>query len=89
MTEHADTIRLDRAAADELAESVRALGAWLYQAPEHLRRDFARHAFPDPTAPGATCEDFLLSLHHAWQQLCAALPDNPGRDEPGPSTFAR
>ena len=88
-SDHIAAVALERDDAQEIAESISALGSWLYQAPEQVRRDFARHAFPDPTAPGANCEDFLLALHHAWQQLCAALSDNPGRGEPGPATFAR
>jgi hypothetical protein len=44
-------VTLDRDDAEEIAEGVGALGSWLYQAPEAIRRDFARHAFPTPLQP--------------------------------------
>jgi hypothetical protein len=69
----ATTVTLDRDDAEDLAEAVGALGSWLYQAPETIRRDFARHAFPDPAAPGANTGEFLDALHHAWRHLCAEL----------------
>jgi hypothetical protein len=84
VTEPDDTIPLDPDDANELAESIITLGSWLCQAPEEIRRDFARHAFPDPTVPGANPDDFLLALHHAWQHLCEALDEKRGhRDRPG------
>jgi hypothetical protein len=76
MTEPAEPaipIALERDDAEELAEGIGALGSWLHQAPDQIRRDFARHAFPNPGAPGANTEDFLAALHHAWQHLCDAL----------------
>ena len=84
MTEPDDTVALDREDANELAESIRSLGSWLYQAPEDIRRDFTRHAFPDPTAPRANPDDFLLALHHAWQHLCEALAEKPEQKETQP-----
>lgn len=72
----ATAVALDRDDAQEIAEGIGALGSWLYQAPEAIRRDFARHAFPDPAAPGANTEEFLDALHHAWRHLCAELGDD-------------
>jgi hypothetical protein len=77
VTDPDDTIPLDREDANELAESIRCLGSWLYRAPEDIRRNFTRHAFPDATAPGANPDDFLLPLHHAWQHLREMLDERP------------
>lgn len=79
MTRPADPIAavtLERDDAEEIAEGIGALGSWLYQAPEAIRRDFARHAFPDPALPGANTGEFLDALHHAWRHLCTALGDD-------------
>lgn len=74
-TQPATAVTLDLDDAEELAEGIGALGSWLYQAPEAIRRDFARHAFPDPAAPGANTEEFLDALHHAWRHLCDTLDE--------------
>jgi hypothetical protein len=73
MTEPDDTVRLGREHADELAADISALGAWLHQASDEIRQDFARHAFPDPRLPGATVEDFLLALADAHRALLYAF----------------
>jgi hypothetical protein len=77
--EPGEAITLRRDHAQEIAWAVGDLGAWLHQAPPEIRADFTRHAFPDPTIPGAHIDDFLLALGHARQALLAALDE---RDQP-------
>lgn len=74
-----EAVTLRRDHAQEIAEAVGDLGAWLHQAPAEIRADFTRHAFPDPTIPGAHIEDFLLALNHARRALLTALDE---RDQP-------
>jgi hypothetical protein len=79
-------VRLNRDDAEEIAEAIGALGSWLYQAPEAIRRDFARHAFPDPATPGANTGEFLDALHHAWRHLCDTLSESTHNRGSQPTT---